>query len=266
MSIKQRRFLSVILELVVITAGPSTQAATFYQDHAHGWHWYEIQESPVVAEAMADKKEENSNTDKAQPKPQKQSPKEIIAAYARELENRLADAWLHPTLEKIKTYQAMQKDMLDRSKNFSEVWMQSVFLNPELDNTINSPVNQKARHIQLDLQSKQVKQAISNLASEYGLFFFFSGSCEYCHAFAPIVKMFALQYGWQVLAISLDGGALAEFPNPQPDNGLFQQWQVKVMPALYAVNPNTGHVMPIALGMTSIDQIEIRIMSLMGQS
>ena len=268
MNIKQRRFLSIILGLVIgysaATVVASAQAPTFYQDHAHGWHWYEMQESSATASAMADTKEENSD-DKAQPKPQKQSPKEIIAAYARELENRLADAWLHPTPSKIKAYQAMQKDMLDRSKTFSDVWMPSVFLNPGLDNTIASPVNQKARHIQLDLQSKQVKQTISNLASEYGLFFFFSGSCDYCHAFAPIVKMFGEQYGWEVLAISLDGGALAEFPNPQPDNGLFQEWQVKVMPALYAVNPNTGHVIPIALGMTSIDQMEVRIMSLAGQ-
>jgi hypothetical protein len=38
------------------------------------------------------------------------------------------------------------------------------------------------------------------------------------------------------------------------------------MPALFAVNPNTGHVIPIALGMTSIDQMEIRIMSLVGKN
>ena len=268
MSIKQRRFLSVILELVIgysaMTVVASAQAPTFYQDHAHGWHWYEMQEPEDRSQGS-----EVENIKQEQPyvpsKSQKQSPKEIIAAYREELENRLADAWLHPTLEKIKAYQAMQKDMLDRSKNFSDVWMQSVFLNPGLDNTIASPVNQKARHIQLDLQSKQVKQTITNLAQEYGLFFFFSGSCDYCHAFAPIVKMFELQYGWEVLAISLDGGSIAEFPDARPDNGLFQQWQVGVMPALYAVNPNSGHVIPIALGMTSIDQMEIRIMSLAGQ-
>ena len=119
--------------------------------------------------------------------------------------------------------------------------------------------------MQLDLQSKQVKQTIKELAAEYGLFFFFSGACEYCHEFAPIVKKFSEQYGWQVLAITLDGGKLEAFPNAQSDNGLFAQWQVGIMPALYAVNPQTGHVIPIALGMTSIDQMEIRIMSLVGQ-
>ena len=256
-------WIIAIWHFATTVTASTAQTLTFYQDHAQGWHWYETQ-SLEEDQLQEEAKNPDTNAEKEKPKPK--SPKEIITAYARELENRLADAWLHPTLEKIKAYQAMQKDMLDRSKNFSNVWMQSVFLNPELDNTISNPVNQKARHIQLDLQSKQVKQTITNLADEYGLFFFFSSGCEYCHEFAPIVKMFELQYGWQVLAISLDGGVLAEFPNPQPDNGLFQEWQVGVMPALYAVNPNTGHVMPIALGMTSIDQMEIRIMSLAGKA
>ena len=249
-------FLGLISSYAAIAA--TSQSPTFYQDHSHGWHWYETQ-NLEEEQAQAD----NPDIDKAQTKPK--TPREIVTAYREELENRLADAWLHPTLEKIKSYQSMQKDMMDRSKNFSDVWMQSVFLNPQLDNTISSPVNQKARHIQLDLQSKQVKQTITNLAEEYGLFFFFSSHCDYCHEFAPIIKIFSERYGWQVLAISLDGGSIAEFPDAKPDNGLFQQWQVKVMPALYAVNPNTGHVIPIALGMTSIDQMEVRIMSLAGQ-
>jgi conjugal transfer pilus assembly protein TraF len=238
----------------------SSAAVPFYKDHAHGWHWYEPQnqEDKPETEPKAEQPKTTTST-------KRKSPKEVVAAYREELENRMAEAWINPTPHKVKDYQEMQKDMLDRSANFSKVWMQSVFLNPELDHTISNPVNQRARHIQLDLQKKQVKTTIQNLAKEYGLFFFFSGGCEYCHEFAPIVKMFSDQYGWEVLPITLDGGKLEIFPNAQPDNGLFAQWKVGVMPALYAVNPNTGHVIPIALGMTSIDQMEIRIMSLVGQ-
>ena len=245
------------------TPANTNSPATFYQDHSHGWHWYEQQFAEEEQKSDAEAKEQALETiDKLA---KRKSPKEIVALYREELENLMADAFMHPTPQTIKAYQEMQKDMMDRSENFSKGWMQNVFLNPELDNTIKSPVNQKARHIKLDLQSKQVKQTIANLASEYGLFFFFSGACEYCHEFAPIVKRFSEQYGWQVLAISLDGGKLEAFPNSQPDNGLFTQWNVEVMPALYAVNPSTGHVIPIALGMTSIDQMETRIMSLAGQ-
>ena len=270
---KPKRILIVILGLISTTvvslaAGSQSSPAQYYQNHEKGWHWYEVQaleekrEEPAEAATPAAEKKESAR---------RKSPKEIVASYREELENRLADAWMHPTPHKIKAYQEMQKDMMDRSKNFSEGWMQNVFLNPALDNTIANPVNQRARHVQLDLQKKQVKETIHGLSAEYGLFFFFSGACEYCHQFAPIVKQFSEQYGWAVLPISLDGGQLEVFPNAQPDNGLFAQWQQggeqgRVMPALYAVNPNTGHVIPIALGMTSIDQMEIRIMSLVGKS
>ena len=87
--------------------------------------------------------------------PSRKSPKEIVAEYREELENRLADAWMHPTPHKIKAYQEMQQDMVERSKTFSEGWMKNVFLNPALDNTIANPVNQQARHVQLDLQKKR---------------------------------------------------------------------------------------------------------------
>ncbi len=252
----------VTTSMTTLVAAAPEPIPTFYQDHEHGWHWYEQQ----LAEEEQNL-EENNQTQQVSQKPVKRkSPKEIVALYREELENRMADAFMHPTPSKIKAYQEMQKDMMDRSENFSKVWMQNVFLNPELDHTISNPVNQKARHIQLDLQKQEVKATIQGLAKEYGLFFFFSGACEYCHQFAPIVKYFSEQYGWQVLAISLDGGKLEAFPNAKADNGLFKQWNVEVMPALYAVNPKTGHVIPIALGLTSIDQMEIRIMSLVGQN
>jgi conjugal transfer pilus assembly protein TraF len=270
---KGNQRLITILGLIPATLASGTVGSqnsfSYYQNHEKGWHWYEIQE-------LEDRNQEVGTKDIQKEQPQKQalpqkpkSPKEIVASYREELENRLADAWMHPTPHKIKAYQEMQKDMMDRSKTFSEGWMQNVFLNPGLDTTIANPVNQRARHVQLDLEKQQIKATIQSLAKEYGLFFFFSGGCEYCHQFAPIVKQFSEQYGWSVLPISLDGGQLEVFPNAQPDNGLFEQWQQgghKVMPALFAVNPNTGHVIPIALGMTSIDQMEIRIMSLVGKN
>lgn len=257
-----KRQVTFLVGLILIS---TLKAASYYQNHEKGWHWYEPQEVEVETEK---KQEPAVAAVKASPEKsiKKKSPKEIVASYREELENRLAAAWMDPTPQKIRAYQNMQKDLTDRSKAFSEGWMQNVFLNPTLDHTLVSPVNQRARHVHLDLEKKQVKETIQSLAKEYGLFFFFSGNCEYCHQFAPIVKQFSEQYGWEILPISLDGGQLELFPNAQPDNGLFEQWQPgeqgQVMPALFAVNPNTGHVIPIAFGMTSIDQMEIRIMSL----
>jgi taurine--2-oxoglutarate transaminase len=48
------------------------------------------------------------------------------------------------------------------------------------------------------------------------------------------------------------------------DNGLFTAWEVKVLPSLYAVNPSTKTVIPVAFGVTAMDEMENRIMTLVG--
>lgn len=46
------------------------------------------------------------------------------------------------------------------------------------------------------------------------------------------------------------------------DNGLARTWGVRVLPALFAVNPKTGHVIPVAYGMVSQDHMIERIVTL----
>ena len=54
------------------------------------------------------------------------------------------------------------------------------------------------------------------------------------------------------------------FPNVQPDNGLAQAWGIRVLPALFAVNPQTREAVPVAYGLTSLDDMETRVMALTG--
>lgn len=160
-----KRQVTFLMGLILIS---SLRAASYYQNHEQGWHWYEPQETSTQEE-LQQPTEKTVNPSKVPPK--KKTPKEIVANYREELENRLAAAWMDPTPQKIRAYQNMQKDLTDRSKAFSEGWMQNVFLNPTLDHTLVSLVNQRARHVHLDLEKKQVKETIQSLAKEYGLFF-----------------------------------------------------------------------------------------------
>ena len=252
-----------VLSPVISLGNSSATPAPFYHDHNRGWHWYEL--LPLLPE---EEKNTKVSKDPIAPSPRSspppQTPTELVKAYRQELETRLHRAWVNPTPANIKAYQTLQKDMLDRSKAFSKAWLQTVFANPELDHTLVSPVNQQARHLHLDLEKERTARVIKGLSQTFGLFFFFSGACPYCHQFAPLVKSFAQTHGWEVIAISVDGGAVAGFPHPQADNGLFQTWGIKVLPALYAVNPQTREAIPIAHGLTSLDDMEHRIMTLTG--
>lgn len=250
----------LVKQTVVFTLlASASYADSFFKDHARGWHWYEAMPEPEEENLL---KEQATQVDAAAPS--LKTPSELVKAYREELENRLHRAWVDPTHKNIKSYQEMQKDMMDRSKVFSHTWLQTVFQNPDLDHTLVSPVNQQARHLQLDLEKERTHKTIKTLSQENGLFFFFAGDCPHCHTFAPIVKRFSEQYGWNVIAISVDGGTVAEFPDAQNDNGLFQAWEVKVLPSLYAVNPSTKTVIPVAYGVTAMDEMENRIMTLIG--
>lgn len=237
--------------------------AGFFKEQAQGWHWYE---ALPMEEGLEDNKPEEKTSSSSPSSPntplKPKTSTELVKAYKQELEKRLHQAWVNPTPQNLKAYQDMQKDMMVRSQRFSNTWRQVVYENPSLDHTLIAPVNQKARHVYLDEDKKQTYETIKALSETYGLFFFFRGDCSYCHQFAPIVKTFSETYGWEVIAISQDGEPLKEFPEAQSDNGLFIAWKVEVLPSLYAVNPNTGHVVPIAFGLTSLDQMEERIITL----
>jgi conjugal transfer pilus assembly protein TraF len=241
----------------------SSLQAGFFDQHAEGWHWYET--LPLDEERDERTEEESKLTQSLPSTAHPKSSTELVKAYRQELERRLNRAWVNPTPHNLKAYQEMQKDMMNRSEKFSKTWMQVIYENPSLDHTLIAPVNQKARHVYLDEEKKQTQERIKSLSQTYGLFFFFSSDCPYCHQFAPIVKMFSERYGWEVMSISLDGGDIKEFPEAESDNGLFKAWQGEVLPSLYAVNPTTGHVLPVAYGLTSLDQMEERIMTLVGR-
>jgi conjugal transfer pilus assembly protein TraF len=156
-------------------------------------------------------------------------------------------------------YITAQKALMDQSQQFSEMWKQVVMTTPSLDETLVHPVDHNARHVYYAQKHQELEKQIKKLASEYGLFFFFRKNCGYCHHFAPIVKRFAQKYGWSVLGISLDGGNLPEFPNAKQNNGIAERLQITHVPALIALHPKTGQLIPLAYGLTSESEIEQRV-------
>lgn len=245
-----KKTASKILSLLLCLTGSPLQAA-FFEKNAEGWHWYQDPE-PIQIEEQ----------DKTHNRGEKLSATEVVNEYKKELENRLHLAWMNPSFKNIKAYQELQKEMLDKAEDFSEMWMQVVYKVPELDHTLMAPVNHKARHLYFDQKQQEAIQTIRALANTHGLFFFFDSQCRFCQEFAPIIQLFSKRYHWEVMPISADGGPLKEFSRPLTDNGIIHQWKIDRFPALFAVNPESKEVIPIAYGMTSIDEIETRILLL----
>ena len=219
--------------------------AGYIERKAEGWHFYEPLEVPQ------EKTEEDT--------PSPQAPEERLKAFKAEVERLKQVAVMEPTFENVKAYMVIQKELMDKSEAFTSKWMEVVFTTPSLDYSVEHPTSQSGRHVYLDQQKQKMDQEVYKLAQSHGLFFFVSSSCSYCKKFAPIVKAFSQQYGWEVMAISMDGTTLPEFPDAVNDNGISAKLGVESLPTLLAVNPQTEEIIPLSNGLSSQQQILDRI-------
>ena len=257
-----KAWLSKLIMMIIVTF-PSH--ASFLERKAEGWHWYEdraFQEKALQKKKKAKKegREKKGPEKEHEGEPQASpSAREILASFQKELEDRRIQAVIFPTYANVKAYQELQQQMMERSALFSKRWVEVVMTTPQLDYTLKRPITQVGAQV-YDAQKKQIlERTIKELSSRYGLFFFFSTGCPYCKTFAPVVKRFSEKYGWPVLAISLDGGRLDDFPDAQSDNGAAAKLGVTSLPTLLAVNPQTGTVLPLSYGYNALDGIEKRL-------
>lgn len=241
--------LNMVANLSAREHKKETQAPSFFQRKAEGWHWY--QDSNQLSEISDQKRKDQKEFDL--------SPTENIEKQRKNLETKLHTAIIKPSRDNLIAYITAQKTLMDQSEQFAEMWKQVVMTTPSLDETLIHPVDQNARHLYYAAHHQEIETQIKRLASEYGLFFFFRKNCTYCHHFAPIVKRFAERYGWSVLAISVDGGTLSEFPNSKQNNGIAERLNITHIPALIALHPKTNKLIPLAYGLVSESEIEQRV-------
>ena len=253
----------LFISLISIRAGKLQAELPFYQDHARGWYWYEDPESND--DALEKKPEEPSRSPTVIPEEKSKTAVERLKEVQVHLAELKATAILEPTSKNVKAYQDMQMKVMNQSEAFSQAWVMNVFMNPSLDENVKNPSAQSARFVVYEKERQKTERIIQELKNSYGLFYFYSGSCAYCKAFNSIVKLFADKYGWEVIAISLDGAPSDVFLNWQPDNGIAKQWNVQTVPTVFAINPETDHVIPVANGFTAIDEMEKRIVTIVQQ-
>ena len=231
------------LGAVIVQMMASSLSASWHDRKAEGWAWYEDRQ---VEEKQSEVNEPKSNA-------------QILSEIRVDLEEKLAKATLKPTKENVEAYIKAQKVVLDRSMHFANVWQRVILLNPDLDSTRKVPVSQYGSQLYKSELRKKKEGLIRSLSSEYGLFFFYDSSCPYSVAFSEVIKAFSSQYDWEVVAISVDGGSLKEFPEYQLDNGISSSFGVQGVPALFAINPKEEKVAPIAYGLVAVDKIEDNI-------
>jgi conjugal transfer pilus assembly protein TraF len=209
----------------------------YYKTHAKGWHWYD------------DPKKQQDEDEDNDPVAHMDM---VRAAVKRSLDQAVSK----PTIENIRAYKIIQDQLSSQAEKFSNVWEEMKLENPELDYSLIHPTNNAGRMIESDQMHEKEDQAIKQLASTSGLFFFYHSTCPYCRAFAPIVKQFGETYGIHIIPITTDGISLPEFLNSHINQGQAERFGVRVEPALFAVNPYTEKAYPITYGLKSMADLK----------
>ena len=172
-------------------------------------------------------------------------------------------AIMDPSPANMYAYLDANKYIQDKAAMFTDMWRRVVWQNSELDYNVKNPTANFAQVEMKQQRTLQRESQVKDLAKSNGLLFFYRGDCAYCKMQAPILHMIKRQYGFNVLAVSLDGGGLNEFPGARVDNGISKVVSggegVTMVPALYMVSDSTKRVVPIGAGVMAMDDIIERI-------
>ena len=243
--------LSILVFTIIFTWMPSKGFGneSFYKEKARGWHWYE---------------RKVKDNERLEDQGKVMTPSEQVEALRQETKEKLHKAMIEPTQDNVKEYIKSQKVIGDSSEEFSKMWMKVIYNNPELDPTVKNPTSEHALKISRTQTSQKKKDNIRAMSKEYGLIYFFRGDCEMCQGFASVVKGISEEYNWDVMAIRIGDKGHELFPDAKPDNGIAKRLKITHVPALLAVHPKTGEIVPLAYNYITEREIEERLNTIIG--
>lgn len=261
--------IPVVLMLGLLLAGPLEAAedtgpveqsdvmsdlerpGTYWLRNREGWFWYRDPSDP-------------RRPPKASPRTESR-PRELVAfeAMQKRLDELKRIAVMNPTDANLLAYMRYQRRVMNQSEVFAQRWQRLVWTVPELDYGLTGrPTNAMAVSAFDEAQRDRQAQGVRNLAATHGLLFIFRSDCPYCHRLAPILRRFEQEFGMTVLAVSLDGKGLPEYPNPQRDNGIATRLNASVVPALYLTAPSRREIRPVGFGVMAMTDLVERIAAL----
>lgn len=228
----------------------------YWCDSWRGWHFYEDPEP----EAPPPKDKPSSPKPLVEPSAAKAPELVQLKRLQKQLEEVRSIAIMNPTEANVLRYMRLEARVYAQASRFSEVAQRVGWSSPEFDPTLQGrPVNARALEVFERTKFESRQRAVSALGYDHVLLFFFRSDCPYCHAFAPILESFQARYGVRIVAVSVDGGGLAEFPDFRRDNGIATTLNVTQVPALFLAQPFVGKITALGFGVLSDGELLERI-------
>lgn len=235
-----------------VLAQNSWWSTSIWKNPERGTFWY--------PPARADQEPVEPPKPDVPPSTQRSEPPEV--ADFKALQEKLIQLrmvyMMSPTPDNVKAYIQLQEAVMARSASAADTWRRVIWDNPDLQYQ-GRPTNQTGLGSWDQQYGKTVRSSLASLASTHGVYFFFRSDCPYCHAMAPTLKQFEQTHGIKVIAVSLDGKGIAQFPNAITDKGQAQQLGVQSVPSFFLAAPARKSVLPLGTGVVSLSDLEDRI-------
>lgn len=91
--------------------------------------------------------------------------------------------------------------------------------------------------------------------------FFYSSNCKYCHEMADILLKIRQKHKIRIIANSLDGKKIAQFPDALQDKKITQKFKIVSIPTIVAVDMESRQFEVISVGLESGALLEAKILA-----
>ena len=161
----------------------------------------------------------------------------------------------NPTPETVRDYTEMEKVMWERAFALEKAYNEAKFKYPEIFDKSENPVNVHAVKFKRSQEQQKLAIKIKSFAKDFELVVFTKAGCPYCKEFAPILKNFGIQYGFDIEEVTINGELTGEFSGRAMPS-LAKQLKIEVFPTVVAVSNDGKTAFELIRGYVSIPELE----------
>lgn len=258
MAVVVERWLILALVLLAMLALASDES-DFYERKAEGWFWYQDTHSDPES-AKAPEPQSAPVLPKAQP--EEPAPMPFTVDWVRQELPKVVDrAWDNPSPQNIRHFLILQQFVMNRAEQFRNVTQQVVTGDPWLDETSRRPLGAETGRLVNEQAGKARHELLATVSQRAGLWFFYRSGCPHCEGQAVVMEVMRHHYGFDMIAVALDGQPLGNglFPDYRPDRGQAKKLNVQTVPAIFLVSP-AGRFSSISQGELALNEMQSRIL------
>ncbi|MBN8828783.1 MAG: conjugal transfer protein TraF [Sphingobacteriia bacterium] len=153
----------------------------------------------------------------------------------------------------LENYESLPTDLLEKNsyaQNELNKKLKNVYADPTVQNMQNYFLYEKyIINNGVDLNTKEVnnkaKEFISLLSKDHDFLYFTMNNCKFCVKFYPTVEKVAAKHGFNIVTISSNERTNSYFKNAESNVELYNQLNVKTVPALFLIERSTQSIYPL---------------------